>query len=256
MTTTKNGVVALNVTKHHYMTDISNILYQYFESNGFSEYLAQKEMFSSLYNSLVETNRQYNLTAVTSPEGVSSLHFADSLTACEYIPKNASVLDIGCGAGFPSLPIAIVRPDLTVTGIDSTSKKIDFSTNFAKENGITNFSSFSARAEELAHTKLRESYDFVTARAVARLNILAELALPLVKIGGSFLAMKGTIGAEEWSEAKDAVEFLGGELVKIHKKALNTDRGEQKRSLILIKKVKKTPFAYPRQYSKIAKKPL
>ncbi len=238
------------------MTDINNILKEYFESNGFSEYLSCKEKFSYLYNSLVETNKLYNLTAVTSPEGVCSLHFADSLTACEFIPEHASVLDIGCGAGFPSLPIAIARPDLTVTGIDSTAKKVDFSTNFAKEHGISNFSSFSARAEEVAHTELRESYGFVTARAVARLNILAELSLPLVKIGGFFLAMKGSIGAEEWSEAEKAVKTLGGELVEIRERVLNTDRGEQKRTLILIKKVSKTPQSYPRQYSKIAKRPL
>ncbi len=238
------------------MSNINNILSKYLELNNLSEYSACNEKLSYLYNDLIETNKLYNLTAVTSPDGVCSLHFADSLTACEYIPKNASVLDIGCGAGFPSLPIAIARPDLTVTGIDSTAKKVEFSTKFAKTQGISNFSSFSARAEDIAHTKLRESFDFVTARAVARLNILAELALPLTKIGGHFLAMKGSVGAEEWLEAEKAVKSLGGELVKIHDKTLITDRGEQKRTLILIKKVSKTPVLYPRQYSKMLKKPL
>ncbi len=239
-----------------FMTNTSNILQQYFASNGFEKELERTETFNKLYNDLVETNKLHNLTAVTSPEGVCSLHFADSLTACEFIPTGAKVLDIGCGAGFPSLPIAIARPDVTVLAVDSTSKKVEFSSKFAKEADISNFSSLSARAEDLAATEKRESFDFVTARAVARLNILAELALPFVKIGGYFLAMKGALGEEEWNEAENAVKTLGGKLVKIHKKALVTDRGEQQRELILIEKTAKTPKIYPRQYSKIAKKPL
>ncbi len=231
-------------------------LKEYFTSNGLEKHLVHAEMFTNLYEVLVETNKLFNLTAVTSPEGVCSLHFADSLTACELIPESAKVLDIGCGAGFPSLPIAIARSDLSVLGIDSTEKKVEFSADFAKKNGIMNFSSLSARAEELAHTNYRESFDFVTARAVARLNVLAELALPFVKLGGYFLAMKGSLGEEEWSEAEKGVRTLGGELVKLKEFELNTDRGAQKRTLILIKKTKKTAEIYPRQYAKITKKPL
>ncbi len=238
------------------MTNINTYLKEYFNSNGLGGHLVHEEKFNLLYNALAETNKLFNLTAVTSPEGVCSLHFADSLTACEFIPQGAKVLDIGCGAGFPSLPIAIARPDLTVTGVDSTAKKVEFSSNFARENGIVNFSSFSARAEELAFTNKRESFDFVTARAVARLNILAELTLPLVKIGGFFLAMKGSLGEEEWSEAEKGVKLLGGKLENIKEFELITDRGPQKRVLILIKKAAPTPKNYPRQYSKIAKKPL
>ncbi len=238
------------------MSAIHKALTQYFTSNCLEKYLIFEEDFEKLYTALVETNKLFNLTAVTSPEGVCSLHFADSLTACEFIPKGAKMLDIGCGAGFPSLPIAICRPDLTVLGVDSTAKKVDFSTDFAKENKIMNFLSRAVRAEELAHTECRESFDFVTARAVARLNILAELALPLVKLGGYFLAMKGSIGEEEWSEAEKGVNILGGELVNIKEFELNTDRGPQKRSLILIKKTKSTPKIYPRQYAKIVKHPL
>ncbi len=239
------------------MTDVDNILQEYFAKNSFNLGETKLEKFSKLYTALVETNKLFNLTAVTSPEGVASLHFADSLTACEFIPKGASVADIGCGAGFPSLPIAIVRPDLTIKAIDSTAKKTEFSAKFAHDNGINNFSSLTGRAEELANSpKYREKFDFVTARAVARLNILAELTLPLVKTGGYFLAMKGVLGEEEWSEAKNGVKILGGELVDIREKTLITDRDEQKRTLILIKKTTATPKNYPRQYSKITKKPL
>lgn len=238
------------------MSDFNKIFANTLKANNLEEYIPYSQSFFNLFTSLVETNKLYNLTAVTDEEGVSALHFADSLMAVKYIKGSGRLLDIGCGAGFPSLPIAIVRADLNVCGIDSTAKKIAFSSKFAENNKINNFISKAARAEELALTKERESFDYVTARAVARLNILSELALPFVKIGGYFIALKGAIGNEEYNEAEKAIKALGGRLEKIEKKTLFTSKGEQERSFIIIKKVTKTPPIYPRAYSKIAKKPL
>ena len=233
-------------------------------SNTFTEILKLNNIntdidaskFEALYTALVETNKLYNLTAVTDETGVAGLHFADSLMALPYLDGVKTLLDIGCGAGFPCLPIAIARPDITVLGVDSTAKKVDFSTKFAKDNLLSNFSSVSARAEELAKTEKREKFDLVTARAVARLNVLSELALPFVKVGGYFLAMKGSKGAEELEEAKKGIESLGGKVISCEKKQLILPSETQKRTFILVKKVKNTPEKYPRAYAKIVKSPL
>ena len=154
------------------------------------------------------------------------------------------------------MPIAIAKPEISVTGVDSTAKKVDFSTKFAKENGLKNFKSISARAEDLAKTDMRESFDLVTARAVARLNVLAEITLPFVKEGGYFLAMKGSKGAEELDEAKKGIEMLGGKVISCETKELILPEEKQTRTFILVKKVAKTPEKYPRAYAKIVKSPL
>ena len=250
------------------MSNYNNIFNKTLDLNGICLTDEQKQCFENLYVALVKTNKLYNLTAVTDEQGVAGLHFCDSLMALPYLDElfgnettyNLSVtpklLDIGCGAGFPCLPIAIARPNFDILGVDSTAKKVDFSTNFAQNHGVCNFKSISARAEELAKSEMRESFDFVTARAVARLNILSELCLPFVKIGGYFLAMKGSKGAEELSEAENGIKKLGGEVVKIEEKELILPSEKQMRTFILIKKVAKTPEIYPRAYGKIKKSPL
>lgn len=238
------------------MTTFDNIFRNILKLNNLEEYAEHTEMFRNLYISLTETNKLYNLTAVTDEVGVAALHFCDSLFAAKHPENGDKILDIGCGAGFPSLPIAIARPDVTVLGMDSTAKKTEFSRKFATEHNLTNFTSLAARAEEAAKTDKRESFDLVTARAVARLNVLAELTLPFVKLGGYFLAMKGSVGEEEYEEAKKGIETLGGKLEKIEKRELVLPNGSQSRTLILIRKVRPTPIAYPRMYSKIIKKPL
>ena len=237
------------------MSTFSNIFTDILKLNGMSTDI-DVTRFEALYTALVETNKLYNLTAVTDEKGVAGLHFADSLMALPYLDGVKTLLDIGCGAGFPCLPIAIARPDITVLGVDSTAKKVDFSTKFAKDNRLLNFSSISARAEELAKTEKRETFDLVTARAVARLNVLAELALPFVKVGGYFLAMKGSKGTEELDEAKKGIEILGGKVISCEEKQLVLPSETQTRTFILIKKVKNTHEKYPRAYAKIVKSPL
>lgn len=238
------------------MTTFNNIFLNILKLNGMEEYSDRSDVFHNLFISLTETNKLYNLTAVTDETGVSALHFCDSLFAEKYIKSGARVLDIGCGAGFPSLPLAITRPDVTILAVDSTAKKTEFSRKFAAENNLSNFTSLAARAEDLAKTDKRESFDLVTARAVARLNVLAELALPFVKVGGYFLAMKGSAGEDEYKEAEKGIAELGGKLEKIEKRDLILPDEEQGRTLILIKKVRETAPKYPRMYSKIIKKPL
>ena len=213
-------------------------------------------LYENLYIALTETNKQFNLTAVTSEEGVCGLHFVDSMMLLPYIPSNVKLIDIGTGAGFPSLPIAISRKDVAVLGVDSTAKKVEFSSNFAKTNGLSNFASLSARAEDLGNGDLREKYDIVTARAVARLNVLSELTLPLIKVGGEFIAMKGASGREEAKEAEKGIQKLGCEIVTIEDKELILPNEKQSRTFIKIKKVSNTPKEFPRSFGKIKKKPL
>jgi len=213
------------------------------------------QKFEMYYNKLIEVNEYMNLTAITEKNEVYLKHFLDSLSILKAINKNDSysILDVGSGAGFPSIPLAIVDSKANVVIIDALNKRINFLNELVKELGLNNVNAYHKRAEEYAKEK-RESFDFVTARAVARLNILAELCLPLVKIGGSFIAMKGQIADEELKEAKKAIEILGGKVKKIIDFDLPDDAG--KREIIIIEKVKATPNKYPRDFNKIKGKPL
>lgn len=213
------------------------------------------QKFEMYYNKLIEVNEYMNLTAITEKNEVYLKHFLDSLSILKAINKNDSysILDVGSGAGFPSIPLAIVDPKANVVIIDALNKRINFLNELVKELGLNNVNAYHKRAEEYAKEK-RESFDFVTARAVARLNILVELCLPLVKIGGSFIAMKGQIADEELKEAKKAIEILGGKVKKIIDFDLPDDAG--KREIIIIEKVKATPNKYPRDFNKIKGKPL
>lgn len=207
-------------------------------------------------NRLRDTNEVMNLTALTDEKGVALLHFWDSLTLIDTgLFKNASVIDVGCGGGFPSLPLALCSENCTVTSNDATAKKLAYVAETALEAGINNLKTLCGRAEELSREKqYRESYDIAVARGVARLNILCEWCLPFVKVGGFFVAMKGEKGREESAEAKNAISALGGELVDIIDVAV--PEFEYKHTLVIIKKTKHTPAAYPRKNSQIQKKPL
>ncbi|MBQ2766361.1 MAG: 16S rRNA (guanine(527)-N(7))-methyltransferase RsmG [Clostridia bacterium] len=205
---------------------------------------------------MLEVNEYMNLTAITDIDGIIMKHYVDSLAAASYLPEGAKLIDIGCGAGFPSLPLAIARPDLNITALDSTAKRINYIRETAKMLGITNITCVAARAEEyVSESGQREGYDIACARAVARLNVLCELCLPYVKIGGKFIAMKAN-AAEELAESGNAIKKLGGNFVASDTFSLISDMGEEPRCIITIEKISETPKNYPRNNSQIKKKPL
>ena len=214
----------------------------------------QIQQFELYYTTLIEWNQKMNLTAITQKEDVYLKHFYDSLTiSFDYPLEQQSLCDIGAGAGFPSIPLKIVYPNLKITIVDSLTKRITFLKHLANVLELENVTAISARAEEYAKDH-RESFDIVTARAVARLNILDELCLPLVKINGDFITLKGLKAQEELKEAKAGIEKLGGKVTKEIDFTL-TDENDY-RSNIYIHKIKKTPSLYPRTFGKIKKKPL
>ena len=233
------------------------LLHKCFEENALADLLTQEkaEKLYGFANLLIETNKQMNLTAITDMEGVIFKHFADSAKICSHITEGAKVIDVGCGAGFPSFPLAILRPDLNVTALDSTAKKTVFIENCAKTLGVTNITSTAARAEEFAESN-REKFDFATSRAVARLDILCELCIPLVRIGGKFVPLKASKAQEELDEARSAIRSLGASLESTHEYKLTYNQEELERYIFEIKKTSRTDRKYPRKYAQILKKPL
>lgn len=211
--------------------------------------------FEIYYNELVEVNKYMNLTAITEKNEVYNKHFLDSLEIVRAIDTSGkfTLCDVGSGAGFPSIPLAIVSDNVEVTIIDALNKRITFLNSLVKKLQLENVIALHKRAEDFAKEK-REAFDVVTARAVARLNVLAELCLPLVKLGGLFIAMKGQSGSEELNEAQSALKTLGGEVIETIEFDLPNDAG--KREIIVVKKVKQTPQKYPRIFAKIKEKPL
>ena len=204
---------------------------------------------------LVERNKVVNLTAITAPEEITVKHLLDSLMIFQYadFPQGASVIDVGCGAGFPSLPMLIARKDLQMTFLDSTGKKLQFVADTLKELGL-DATVLHARAEEQAKKDVsRETFDFAVARAVANLRSLAELTLPFVKVGGYFIAMKGKEGEEELEAAKNAIKELGGKTQSLNSFTLPDGSA---RTVIVIKKLSQTPTKYPRASTAILKKPM
>lgn len=203
-------------------------------------------------------SKQFNLTAITEPEEVLKKHIIDCLFAAKAVGQlayeGAKLLDVGSGAGFPSLPMAAALPGVFVTAMDSTAKKTVYMNDTAALAGIKNFNAVSARAEEAARTEMRSAFDFVSARAVARLNVLMELCVPFLKVGGYFVSMKGAAADEEIKEAQSAAKKLGCSLVE--KKPYVLPDLDDSRFLLIYRKDSVTPDTYPRNYSQISKKPL
>ena len=202
---------------------------------------------------LVETNRVMNLTAITEPDEIVIKHFIDSLALLKYvdIPEGASMIDVGTGAGFPGVPLLIARNDIKLTLLDSLNKRIGFLEAVVEDCGL-NAEFIHSRAEDAGKEDgFRETFDFATARAVAPLNILAEYCLPFVKIGGYFVALKGS--EDETEASKNAITLLGGEIERnVSYKLPNGDP----RTMVIIKKISQTPTKYPRKPKKIAVSPL
>ena len=217
----------------------------------------QAKAFFSLTEIMLETNKSMNLTAIKDEKAVILKHYVDSLLVSPFIPDGATVLDVGCGAGFPTFPLAITRPDLTIVALDSTAKRIAYVQRTAHALGLSNITAIAARAEELAQLSAhREKYDVVTARAVAALPVLAELCLPFARVGGMFLPMKAKQAAEEVAAAKNAIATCGGRLVDTQTFLLRGGEEPEPRTLACVSKISTTPKNYPRHFSKISKKPL
>ncbi len=232
-----------------------------FQENGLERFVSDEliDKFFKLTEYMLAENAVMNLTAITEPSEVILKHYADSLTVAEYIEEGKSVVDVGCGAGFPSLPLAIARPDLRIMALDSTEKRITYVKNCAALLGLTNLSAVAARAEDAANGAMRGKYDYATARAVARLNILAEYCIPFLRVGGVFLPMKAKSGAEEMNEAKNAFATLRAKVLfsKEFSLADTKNAGEPQTRLIAgIQKCATTEKIYPRNNAQIKKKPL
>ena len=230
------------------------------EKNGLSSLIKGEhiEKFFLLTEHMLTVNEQFNLTAIREPERVILLHYIDSVVCASLFPLGASVIDVGCGAGFPSLPLAIVRPDLRITALDSTAKRVNYVADTARLLGLSGITPLVGRAEEVAASATyREGFDCATARAVAALPVLSELCLPFVKVGGSFIAMKGRGGGEELLASKNAIRILGGGKATLSDAPVLAPDGEEfAHTTVVIPKISSTDKKYPRAYGKIVKAPL
>ena len=200
---------------------------------------------------LLEQNQVMNLTAITEPRAVAELHFLDSLALLQWEDlRGKALIDVGCGAGFPGTPLAIAVPELKLTLLDSLQKRIRWLETVLPQVGV-DATCVAARAEEYV-AQHREQYDVAVSRAVARLNLLSELCLPYVKVGGKFLALKGAMAQEEANEARKAIETLGGRITGIWEYPV----GDAVHRIVAVEKVRPTPKAYPRKFAKIKQNPL
>lgn len=200
---------------------------------------------------VVEQNKVMNLTAITEPDKVAKLHLLDSLSLLTLQDlRGKKLIDVGCGAGFPGVPLKIACPEMELTLLDSLGKRVAWLSEILPQLGV-DANCVTARAEE-AVVKVRETYDVATSRAVARLNVLLELTAPYVKVGGVVLAMKGTAAQEELAEAKNAIKRLGLQVEKVATFPLE----ETAHTVIVLRKIAPTPSQYPRRYAKIKQSPL
>lgn len=237
------------------MTDIRQLLISRAKQIGVKVHPEQAEKFQTYMELLLEWNEKINLTAITDPEQIVEKHFADSLTllsACR-IKQGAKLIDVGTGAGFPGIPIKIMRPDIELTLLDSMNKRLSFLSEVCQKLSIESVRVHKRAEEAGLDRKMRESYDVAVARAVAPMNVLCEYCIPLIKMKGVFIAMKGPGAQEELEAAENALDTLGGDKVELLPVALPV-AGE--RNLIVVQKQSFTPKGYPRHGGTIAKHPL
>ena len=231
-----------------------------FGANGLGKLLSQSksEKFFLLTERLLTENEKYNLTAITDEDMIILNHYVDCATLAARLDGGISVIDVGCGAGFPSLPLAILREDIKIFATDATAKRINFVKETAQLLSLENLTAEVMRAEDGGKNPIyREKFDVATARAVANMRVLSELCLPFVKVGGKMVAMKGKNAQFELAEAKKALAVLGADAGKIENIELKSSDGEIfTHPLVSVKKKTKTPVTYPRPYAQISKKPL
>ncbi len=222
-------------------------------------YLTDKQIrqFIEYKNMLINWNEKFNLTAITDEKEIILKHFVDCLAISlgADLCGDKKIIDVGTGAGFPGVPIKIAFPETKITLLDSLNKRITFLEELSKKLELENVECIHSRAEDGGNNKtFRESFDFCISRAVANLSVLCEYCLPFVKIGGSFISMKGPDVSEELNSAKKAISILGGEIIDV--KTVNIPETDIMHSLVIIKKVKPTPTKYPRKAGKVKKEPI
>lgn len=234
------------------------------EKNGMGELASDGALADGLYRltvRMLEVNEHMNLTAIKQPRDIIMRHYVDSLSASAYIPRGAHVLDVGCGAGFPCLPLALARPDLHITAVDSTEKKVRYVAETAALLGISpdRFAARALRAEEAGAPggELREKFNIVVSRAVAALGVLGELCLPCLSTGGMLIALKGDKAAQEIEQAAGLYVLGAGSARLVPTPLTWPDDGQiDRHALVLIEKTAPTPKNFPRKYAQIVKKPL
>ena len=239
--------------------DFTSKLTKVFSENKISSFLSveRMELFYLLTVRMLTENEKYNLTAITDIDKIILNHYADCVSLSAKLKKSATVIDVGCGAGFPSLPLAIVRPDLKITAVDSTAKRIHYVNETAEMLGLTNLTAIAMRAEDGGkNPEYREKFDYATARAVAEMRVLTELALPFVKLGGQMIAMKGKNAEFELTAAKKAIATLGGRNTVCEHISLKGGGEVLTHPFIIIDKKERTPANLPRPFAQISKKPL
>ena len=215
----------------------------------------QFHSFNIFLNELLDWNNKINLTSITDDYDIWIKHFIDSCTINDYISQNCSVIDVGTGAGFPGVPMIIIRNDIKLTLLDSLNKRINFLKETTEKLSLKDIKFIHGRAEDIANKmEFREKFDIATARAVANLSVLSEYCLPFVKVGGAFICMKAGNVTDEINEAKSAIKTLGGQIDKIDTFCL--PNSDIERTIIVIKKLNPTPKQYPRKAGTPSKQPL
>ena len=226
-------------------------MFEFLSEKGIKLNSLEELNLKNFENLLCEWNNKFNLTAIKNSEDIEIKHFQDSLMGESLFPKNKKVVEVGSGGGFPSIPLMIKRNDLEFMLIESTGKKCEFLTMVVDKLKL-NAKVINKRAEDVGISNLRESFDIVTARAVASLNVLCEYCMPLIKVGGLFIAYKSV--NDEIEKAKNAISILGGEVINVYNYSLSKGAGD--RVIYVIKKVKNTPLLNPRGNGKERSKPL
>lgn len=215
----------------------------------------QLKKFYRYMDLLLEWNEKINLTAITETDEVILKHFIDSMTVFKYLVESKNIIDVGTGAGFPGIPIAIMNQNKNITLLDSLNKRINFLNEVCSELKINNIKTYHGRAEEFGHNKQhREKYDIAISRAVANMTTLVEYLIPFIKVGGRCICMKGNDIEEELEQAKFAIKELGGKIVKVER--FNLPNSDMERNIIIITKIKETPNRYPRKAGMPSKMPL